>query len=72
MPRGPACVVCGCTEERACDGGCSWVMSRPPLCSACVAFGQRIATTIKRWPQTALAFVLSSGEPRPARLKRRG
>jgi hypothetical protein len=27
------CRVCGCTEERACPGGCTWV--RPDLCSAC-------------------------------------
>lgn len=30
---GGACRVCGCTEERACEGGCSWV--EPDLCSAC-------------------------------------
>lgn len=28
------CRVCGCTEDAACDGGCSWV--EPDLCSACV------------------------------------
>jgi hypothetical protein len=28
-----ACVVCGCTDERACRGGCSWVV--PGLCSRC-------------------------------------
>jgi hypothetical protein len=27
------CGVCGCTEQRACPGGCSWVA--PALCSAC-------------------------------------
>lgn len=41
-----ACRVCRCTEERACDGGCSWVpverglglrddVPIAPLCSAC-------------------------------------
>ncbi|GAA3172244.1 hypothetical protein [Nonomuraea salmonea] len=34
----PACRVCGCTDERACPGGCAWV-SDPfvlsDLCSAC-------------------------------------
>lgn len=30
----PACRVCGCTEERACPGGCWWV--EPDLCSECV------------------------------------
>jgi len=29
------CRVCGCTEERACEGGCYWVDSKKELCSAC-------------------------------------
>lgn len=29
-----ACRHCGCTEARACPGGCFWVF--PDLCSACV------------------------------------
>ena len=27
----PWCRVCGCTDESACEGGCSWV--EPDLCS---------------------------------------
>lgn len=34
------CVVCGCTEERACEGGCGWVDDPEGLgrdiCSSCV------------------------------------
>lgn len=30
---GPACRVCGCTDDNACQGGCWWV--EPDLCSAC-------------------------------------
>lgn len=30
------CKKCGCTNERACPGGCYWV--EPDLCSACVTF----------------------------------
>lgn len=30
---GAACRVCGCTDERACPGGCTWV--EPDLCSRC-------------------------------------
>ncbi len=29
------CVKCGCTDERACDGGCFWVSLDPPVCSRC-------------------------------------
>lgn len=35
---GPACIGCGCTEDRACvtdAGTCSWVSLDPPLCSCC-------------------------------------
>lgn len=28
-----ACRHCGCTDDRACEGGCYWV--EPDLCSAC-------------------------------------
>ena len=33
------CARCGCTEERACDGGCIWIPSaqRILLCSACAS-----------------------------------
>lgn len=31
-----ACAVCGCTDDHACEGGCSWVCDDPPVCSACV------------------------------------
>ena len=35
---GKVCSVCGCTWDRACEGGCSWVERRegePPICSSC-------------------------------------
>ncbi len=28
------CVICGCSESRACGGGCVW--AKPNLCSRCV------------------------------------
>lgn len=30
------CIRCGCTEERACAGGCSWASVHPPICTECV------------------------------------
>jgi hypothetical protein len=32
-----ACHFCGCTEDRACPGGCAWVPSALPIdvCDAC-------------------------------------
>jgi ParB/RepB/Spo0J family partition protein len=35
----PACRVCGCTDERACEGGCQWVedpQQLGDLCSTCL------------------------------------
>ena len=29
------CRVCGCTEDEACDGGCSWVDGDASLCTTC-------------------------------------
>lgn len=31
------CIACGCTDDRACEGGCSWVSDTEACCSACVA-----------------------------------
>jgi hypothetical protein len=31
------CIVCGCTDSRACDGGCSWACVAPPICSRCAS-----------------------------------
>jgi hypothetical protein len=36
-PETRTCRVCGCTDERACPGGCSWV--EEDLCSACATPG---------------------------------
>lgn len=36
------CRVCGCTEEKACPGGCHWVQS--DLCSACAPAANSIIT----------------------------
>ena len=32
------CYGCGCTDDRACPGGCSWV--KPRVCSACLQNGK--------------------------------
>lgn len=29
------CKQCGCTDDRACPGGCAWYSKDPPLCTAC-------------------------------------
>lgn len=42
------CRVCGCTDERACPGGCSWV--EEDLCSACVMTARRIRDEVEAVP----------------------
>jgi hypothetical protein len=34
-PEG-VCRRCGCTDDRACDGGCGWADAHHTLCTACV------------------------------------
>lgn len=29
------CIVCGCSERRACIFGCSWASANPPVCDRC-------------------------------------
>ena len=35
IPREMCCRRCGCTDDRACPGGCAWVA--PNLCSRCLS-----------------------------------
>lgn len=32
------CEICGCTEERACDGGCHWSNREQTICSQCIGW----------------------------------
>lgn len=36
-PIGGVCLQCGCTDEHACEDGCSWVDESHTRCSACPA-----------------------------------
>jgi hypothetical protein len=29
------CIRCGCSNARACPGGCAWISNHPPICSRC-------------------------------------
>jgi len=35
------CTVCGCTEDRACAGGCSWENAERTLCTRCASAERR-------------------------------
>lgn len=34
-PKGGTCLICGCTERRACTDGCAWVDPSKTLCTRC-------------------------------------
>ena len=44
----PRCRSCGCTDARACPGGCYWV--EPDLCSACA--GPLVIITYEAMPRS--------------------
>lgn len=48
-----SCRVCGCTDDRACPGGCSWLdIPHDDLCSACEAAAEHVismTTAVLRW-----------------------
>lgn len=43
------CRLCSCTDEHACDGGCSWVPGEGNLCSVCY----EIVLAVKEWLESA-------------------
>ena len=46
-PEPLRCTCCGCTDERACPGGCSWLIKHPvAVCSAC-APGTRLKRALR-------------------------
>lgn len=46
MARERECFVCGCTEDRACPGGCAW--AKPPIGAGGRDICTRCATILER------------------------
>lgn len=63
------CKACGCTDRRACDGGCFWVAGLPgPVCSRCVlnalaAAGARLEDDARRQLAGELLVLAGSIDP---------
>lgn len=53
--EGAKCCLCGCTAEKACIGGCTWVEhptdSTKALCSACLPLAKRQASNFQDPPK---------------------
>lgn len=73
-----SCSVCGCTDDRACPGGCAWVAD--DLCSACEDFALHNPLPAGEWEfgdddqdageQPACALCLGPAGPCPLRVWR--
>lgn len=52
------CNGCGCTDARACDGGCSWVYESPGfnICSRCDGGEKDMYATLARIEKLSRAF----------------
>lgn len=48
LPQYGTCRVCGCEDDRACPGGCSWVDAEHTICSACAGTPADLEHTL-RW-----------------------
>lgn len=65
----PACRVCGCTEEQACEGGCHWVEDPQmgELCSRCINAALKVSvvdltdgeTSVRSVPRGNYAVICS-------------
>lgn len=52
--KGGECRICGCTDENACAGGCSWADARRTLCSACVTIARDLIEVLEEQVQRPL------------------
>lgn len=72
-PKAPAgavageCRVCHCTEDNACEGGCSWEDETQTLCSECVGMDDAAPEKPKKKPAAK-----KPTKKKPAKAKRRG
>jgi hypothetical protein len=57
------CLRCGCTDARACLGGCSWLCDALDICSDCLSVPE---TFFIESLQTILSLCNQSCTPRPA------
>jgi len=43
------CKFCGCTDEKSCVGGCSWIEDN--VCSNCVLYSKNIVGELKAYSE---------------------
>lgn len=61
------CVVCGCTDTKACEGGCEWDVTDPPVCSRCTRGRPYVAIKV-----SAVAWGVSVPGPKRERINNFG
>jgi ParB/RepB/Spo0J family partition protein len=57
-PEPGECRFCGCTEDDACEGGCSWVDAKQTVCSNpdCIAQWKFEADNAGKWEKTTVSI----------------
>ena len=70
-PKEPACVICGCTQNNACPGSCSWVRTgKAPLCSNPLCQVIDALDDELFWLNEAVLGLATGGKTRPAWTKK--
>lgn len=54
FPVSQPCSICGCTDERACPGGCYWYA--PGVCTACAKKKGQMRRTKQKEPACKKEF----------------
>lgn len=60
-PRTGTCRACGCTDDNACEGGCSWVDSTYTLCSVCAPWGRERILAANRASTVPVLLLVGCG-----------
>jgi len=58
-----SCRFCGCTDDHACPGGCSWVDPAHTICSACHCRAQLLLVLPKRRKDELAAVLVDETNP---------
>lgn len=58
--NGQSCLTCGCTDERACLGGCCWLNVEETVCTACfISFFRRL---VRAWRKSDGAMPIRAAD----------
>ena len=62
MTPAPACRVCGCTDEHACNPPCAWFDSTLSLCTTCALAAEALGAWSRATVKPSLAALLREAD----------